>query len=178
MIAEEKIDVLLGPSLTTSALSVQQLVNDSKVPEIATCPMALDPAKTPWTFSTVQTASLMMSGVVDSMVAKGIKRVGFIGFSDSFGDQILQAFQKLIEPVGITITSEQRYARADTSVQAQVLRILATKPDAILVGGSGSQAALPGITLKERGFTGLVYNTHGAVNPDFLRIVGATGDRE
>ncbi|MDB5566681.1 MAG: periplasmic amino acid-binding protein [Tardiphaga sp.] len=178
MISEEKIDVLLGPSLTTSALSVLQLVNDSKVPEIATCPMALDATKTPWTFSTVQTASLMMSGVVDSMVAKGIKKVGFIGFSDSFGDQILQAFQKLSEPVGITITSEQRYARADTSVQAQVLRLIASKPDAILVGGAGSQAALPGITLKDRGFTGQLYNTHGAVNPDFLRIGAAKVDGE
>jgi branched-chain amino acid transport system substrate-binding protein len=178
MISEEKIDILIGPSLTTSTLAVAQFVNESKVPEIATSPMGLDATKLPWTFGMVQTASLMMEGVVDSMVAKKVKRVGYIGFSDTFGDQILQAFQKLSEPAGISVVSEQRYARADTSVQAQVLRLIATKPDAILVGGAGSQAALPGITLKERGFAGLVYNTHGAVNPDFLRIGGAKVEGE
>jgi branched-chain amino acid transport system substrate-binding protein len=178
MVSQEKIDVLIGPSLTTSTLAVEQFMNEAKVPEIATSPMALDPARAPWTFGMVQTASLMMGGVVDSMVAKKVKRVGFIGFSDSFGDQILQAFQKLCEPAGIVVTSEQRYARSDTTVQAQILRILATKPDAVLVGGAGSQAALPGMTLKERGFGGLIYNTHGAVNPDFQRIGGAKVEGE
>lgn len=178
MVVEEKVDVLIGPSLTTSALATLQFANDAKVPQIATAPFALDPKRYPWSFSMVQTGALMMSGVADQLIAKGVKKVGFIGFSDSFGDQMLDGLKEPLAKAGIAITSDQRYARSDTSVQAQILRIMATKPDAIVVGASGTQGALPGLTLRERNFTGPVYNTHGAVNQDFLRVGGAAVEGE
>ncbi len=178
LIAEDNVDVVIGPSLTTSALAVMPLLNEAKIPEIATSPFPIDPKADPWTFSLVQTGALMMQGVAAHMQAHGIHRVGFIGFSDSFGDQILQGFQAQAANRGLSITTEQRYARSDTSVQAQILRVLATHPDAVLIGASGTQAALPGITLRERGYTGPVYTTHGAVNQDFLRVGGANVDGE
>jgi branched-chain amino acid transport system substrate-binding protein len=178
LIAEDHVDAVIGPSLTTSALAVIQLMNDDHVPEIATSPFPLDPKTYPWTFSLVQTGGLMMQGVAAHMQAHGIHRIGFIGFSDSFGDQILQGIQAQAATAGLSITSEQRYARSDTSVQAQVLRVMATHPDAVLIGASGTQAALPGITLRERGFTGPIYSTHGAVNQDFLRVGGASVEGE
>ena len=178
LIAEDDVDVVIGPSLTTSSLAVMPLLNEAKIPEIATSPFPVDPKADPWTFSLVQTGALMMQGVAAHMQAHGIHRVGFIGFSDSFGDQILQGFQAQAANRGLTVTTEQRYARSDTSVQAQILRVLATHPDAVLVGASGTQAALPGITLHERGYTGPVYTTHGAVNQDFLRVGGANVERE
>ncbi len=54
----------------------------------------------------------------------------------------------------------------------QVLKIMAAKPDAVLVGGSGTPAALPQKTLKERGYQGKYYQTHGVANNDFLRVGG------
>ena len=178
LIAENNVDVVIGPSLTTSALAVMPLLNEAKIAEIGTSPFPIDPKADPWSFSLVQTGALMMQGVAAHMQAHGMHRVGFIGFSDSFGDQILQGFQAQAASRDITLTTEQRYARSDTSVQAQVLREMATHPDAVLVGASGTQAALPGITLRERGFTGPIYTTHGAVNQDFLRVGGANVDGE
>ena len=178
LIAEDKVDAIIGPSLTTSALAVMPLLNEAKVAEIATSPFPIDPKVDPWSFSLVQTGALMMQGVAEHMHAHGLHRVGFIGFSDSFGDQILQGFQAQAANRDITVTTEQRYARSDTSVQAQILRVMATHPDAVLVGASGTQAALPGITLRERGFTGPIYTTHGAVNQDFLRVGGANVENE
>lgn len=178
MVVEEKVDALIGPSLTTSALATLQFVNDAKVPQIATSPFALDARQFPWTYAMVQTGALMMSGVVDHLAKSGIKTVGFIGFSDSFGDQILGGLKAGADQAGITITTDQRYARSDTSVQAQILRVLATRPEAIVVGASGTQAALPALTLRDRNFKGRVYNTHGAVNQDFLRVGGSAVEGE
>jgi branched-chain amino acid transport system substrate-binding protein len=118
LISEDHVDAIIGPSLTTSALAVIQLMNDDHVPEIATSPFPLDPKTYPWTFSLVQTGALMMQGVAAHMQAHGIHHVGFIGFSDSFGDQILQGIQAQAATSGLSITSEQRYARSDTSVPA------------------------------------------------------------
>ncbi|WP_157119444.1 ABC transporter substrate-binding protein, partial [Azohydromonas lata] len=64
------------------------------------------------------------------------------------------------------------YARTDTSVTGQALKIMSAKPDAVLVAGSGTPAALPQKTLKERGFAGKFYQTHGVANADFLRVGG------
>ncbi len=68
--------------------------------------------------------------------------------------------------------ANERYSRTDTSVTGQVLKIMAAKPDAILIAGSGTPAALPQKALKERGFAGKYYQTHGVANADFLRVGG------
>ncbi len=46
------------------------------------------------------------------------------------------------------------------------------RADAILIAGSGTPAALPQKTLKERGYAGKIYQTHGVANNDFLRVCG------
>jgi branched-chain amino acid transport system substrate-binding protein len=66
----------------------------------------------------------------------------------------------------------ERYARTDTSVTGQTLKMISAKPDAVLIAGSGTPAALPQKALKERGFAGKVYQTHGVANADFLRVGG------
>jgi branched-chain amino acid transport system substrate-binding protein len=159
-------------------LAVQPLVNENKIPEISTAPAPVNAAQSPWSFSLVQTAPLIMQAVANQMAAHGDKRVAYIGFSDSFGDQILDGLKAAAGPKGIAIVIDERYARADTSVQAQVLRVMATHPDAIMIGGSGTQGALPGITLHDRGYKGPVYNTTGTVNPDFLRVGGVSVEGE
>src|SRR5690606_8166601 len=66
----------------------------------------------------------------------------------------------------------ERYQRNDVSVTTQALKMMVGKPDAVVVGGSGAPGALPHIALSERGYDGLMYNTHGSVSPDFIRIGG------
>ena len=73
---------------------------------------------------------------------------------------------------GLKIVANERYARTDTSVTGQVLKLVAAKPDAVLIAGSGTPAALPQKTLKERGYAGKIYQTHGVANNDFLRVGG------
>src|SRR6201999_3168352 len=71
---------------------------------------------------------------------------------------------------------EERFARPDTSVTGQVLKLLAANPDAVLVGASGTAAALPQSELRDRGYKGLIYQTHGAASMDFIRIAGASAE--
>jgi branched-chain amino acid transport system substrate-binding protein len=110
------------------------------------------------------------------MANAGIKTVGFIGFADAYGEGWFQEFSKVAGLKGLQIVASERYARADTSVTGQVLKLVAAKPDAVLIAASGTPAVLPQRTLKERGYTGKVYQTHGVANNDFLRVVGADGE--
>jgi branched-chain amino acid transport system substrate-binding protein len=172
LISEDNVDAIMGSVSVPSTTQIGQIANETKTPMIALAPVALPPDKREWIFVTPQPTELMMGAVVDDMKKKGIKTVGYIGFSDSWGDIVLKALKKHAEPAGIKILTDERYARADTSVAGQVIKILAADPDAVVVGGSGTGGALPHIGLVERGYKKPIYHNHGTVNREFIKVGG------
>jgi branched-chain amino acid transport system substrate-binding protein len=129
-------------------------------------------AKRKWVFKTPQNDIMMSLAIAEHMAKAGVKTVGFIGFADAYGEGWLQEFNKAAGLKKLNVVAVERYARNDTSVTAQVLKLTAANPDAILVAGSGTPAALPQIALAERGYKGKMYQTHGVANADFLRVGG------
>jgi branched-chain amino acid transport system substrate-binding protein len=177
LISEDMVDVVLGSSITPNALAMVDVASELQTPMISMAASAkiVEPvdAKHAWVFKTPQNDALMAAAVADHMAAAGIKTVGFIGFSDSYGTGWYDEFAKVAEPKGIKIVAKESYARTDTSVTGQVLKVMAANPDAVLVAGAGTPAALPQKALKERGYKGKYYQTHGVANADFLRVCGA-----
>ena len=172
LITEDKVDALMGSVAVPSTTQIAQIAAELKTPLMALSPVALPPEKLEWTFVVPQSTTLMMSAVVDHMKAKGVKTVGYIGFSDSWGDIVLKSLDQAAGPAGIKIVSNERYARADTSVTGQVLKVMAGDPDAVVVGGSGTGGALPHIGLVERGYQKQIYHNHGTVNREFIKVGG------
>lgn len=174
LITEDGADIILGSSSVPNNFAIAEVAEELKTPHIALAPMAIPPGKNPWTFVVPQPVSLMMEGVAKHMQQNGVKSVGYIGFSDPWGESIDKAFSSLAGAVNIKVTASERYSRTDTSVEAQILKILSTRPDAVLIGGSGTPGALPALSLSARGFKGRVYGSHGMVNPDFIRVGGSS----
>ena len=173
LVDEEKVDVLMGGSGVPATIAISQVGRESKTPTIGLSPIQLPPAEADWTVTVAQPPQLMIDAVVERMKANGVKTVGFIGFTDAWGDLVYNALVKAAEPAGIKVVTNERYARADQSVSGQVLKIVAARPDAVMTGGAGTPGALPYLALLERGYKGGLYGQHGLVNPDFLRVGGA-----
>ncbi|MGO9698271.1 MAG: ABC transporter substrate-binding protein [Xanthobacteraceae bacterium] len=176
LITEDKVDAFMGSVSVPSTTQLAQIANELKTPLMALSPVFLPPEKLEWTFVVPQPTTLMMSAVVDHMKANGVKTVGYIGFSDSWGDIVLKSLEQVAGPVGIKIVSNERYARADTSVTGQVLKIITADPDAVVVGGSGTGGALPQISLVERGYQKQIYHNHGTVNREFIKVGGKAAE--
>ena len=176
LITEDKVDIILGSTVTPNSLAMIDVVSEAQVPMISMAASAkiVDPvdAKRKWVFKTPQNDIQMSLAIASHMKDHGVKTVGYIGFADAYGEGWYGEFSKAAALKGITVVANERFARNDSSVTAQVLKLQAAKPDAILIGGSGTPAALPQITLKERGYTGQIYQTHGVANADFLRVGG------
>ena len=176
LITEDKADVIVGSTVTPNSLAMIDVVAEAQVPMIsmAASSKIVEPmdAKRRWVFKTPQNDIQMSLAIASHMKDHGVKTVGFIGFSDAYGEGWYGEFSKAAAAKGLTIVANERYARNDSSVTAQVLKLQAAHPDAILIAGSGTPAALPQITLKERGYAGLIYQTHGVANDDFLRVGG------
>src|SRR5262245_11025024 len=176
LITENKVDVVIGSTTTPNSLAMIDVVAENQTPMISMAASAriVEPvdAKKRWVFKTPQNDIMMSLAVADHMAASGVKTVGFVGFSDAYGEGWYQEFTKAADLKKLKIVANERYARTDTSVTGQALKLIAAKPDAVLVAGSGTPAALPQKTLKERGYAGKVYQTHGVANADFLRVGG------
>ncbi|MSQ70664.1 MAG: ABC transporter substrate-binding protein [Betaproteobacteria bacterium] len=169
---ESRADVIMGSSSVPVAVAQSAAVTEVRVPMIALCPIPLDPAKMPFVFAVPQSAQMMVAAMVEHMKANGAKSVGFIGFSDAWGDLTLRALTNEAGPAGIRITAQERFARTDTSVNAQVIKVMATNPDVMFLGDAGTPGALPHVTLIERGYKGKIYHSHGVVGKDFIRVGG------
>jgi len=172
LIAEDKADVLIGSTTFPSARSVAAVAAQHQVPQIALAPDLPPASENPWTFSVPQTAATMTAGVVDHMAKSGVKKIAYIGFADSLGDSFYSALVPLAKEKGIEIVATEKYARGDRSALAQVTKLIASNPDAVFIGASGTPAALPLLNMAERSFSVPVYTTPGAVGPEFLRVGG------
>jgi branched-chain amino acid transport system substrate-binding protein len=176
LIGEHRCDVIIGSTTTPNSLAMIDVVAEAQVPMISMAASAriVEPqdAKKRWVFKTPQNDIMMAVAVAQHMADANVKSVGFIGFADAYGEGWWQEFQKAAGIKRLNLVASERYNRTDTSVTGQVLKLVSARPDAILIAGSGTPAALPQKTLKERGYAGRIYQTHGVANNDFLRVGG------
>jgi branched-chain amino acid transport system substrate-binding protein len=176
LITEDKVDVLVGSTITPNSLAMIDVAAEAETPMIsmAASSRIVDPvdAKRRWVFKTPQNDQQMALVIIGHMIDNGVKTVGFIGFADAYGEGWWNEFSKIAETRKLKVVASERYQRTDTSVTGQVLKLIAARPDAILIAGAGTPSALPQKALKERGYAGKIYQTHGVANNDFLRVCG------
>jgi branched-chain amino acid transport system substrate-binding protein len=174
LVQEDHVDVLMGTSGLPGTIAMAVVAAETKTPMLS-----LVPAPAPqnpngqWLISIPQPVPLMVAAVVERMKKDNVKRAAYIGFSDSWGDLVYDGVMKNAPGNAIDVVTNERYARADTSVTGQTLKIIAAHPDAVITGGSGTPGALPYLALADRGYKGGLYGTHALINPDFVRVGGA-----
>ena len=180
LISENHVDAIIGSTVTPNSLAMLDVAADAHTPMISMAAsqsiIAPMDAKRAWAFKTPQNDSLMADAIAIHMASQGVHTAAFIGFADAYGENWLKEFTSAASAHGIKVVASERYQRADTSVTGQVLKVMSTNPDAVLIGASGTPAALPERSLKERGYKGKLYQTHGAANNDFLRVCGKDCD--
>jgi len=177
LISEDKVDVVIGSTVTPNSLAMVDVVAEAETPMISMAASAriVDPTnpKTKWVFKVPQNDSLMADAIAVHMKANGVKTLGYIGFNDAYGESWLAEIKRSAQTAGIKVVADEKYNRNDASVTGQVLKLVAANPDAILIGASGTPAATPQKELVARRYKGKIYQTHGVANPDFLRVCGA-----
>ena len=176
VIGEDKVDAIIGTTTTPTTLAILDVIADGETPTIslASSIRIIEPmdAKRAWMFKTPQTDVMMAGAILEHMAKNGVKTIGYVGFNDALGEAFFAEIDKAAKARNITLAANERFAPKDTSVVGQTLKLLAAKPDAIVIGASGTPAALPARTLVEQGYKGKLYFNHGVANNDFLRVGG------
>jgi len=175
-IGEDKVDAIIGTTTTPTTLAILDIIADNETPTIslASSIRIIEPmdAKRAWMFKTPQTDVMMAGAILEHMAKNGVKSIGYVGFNDALGEAFFAEIDKAAKARNIPLVANERFAPKDTSVVGQSLKLLAAKPDAVVIGASGTPAALPARTLVEQGYKGKLYFNHGVANNDFLRVGG------
>jgi branched-chain amino acid transport system substrate-binding protein len=173
-VSEDHADIVMGSVATPVAIAMAGTVAESKTPHFMFSPAVLPAGKDEWAFRLPQSNAVMSHAMLQHMNKLGIKTVGFLGYTDAYGESWLKDFQAEATAMGlpIKIVAVERFARSDTAVTGQALKLVSANPDAILVVASGSGAAMPHKGLIERGYKGKIYQTHAAATRDLMRIGG------
>ncbi|MCM5682793.1 ABC transporter substrate-binding protein [Schlegelella sp. S2-27] len=172
LVTEDKVDVLMGSGATPVAIPMADVAAEAKTPHLAMSPAPLPAGKDHWTFRLPQSNGVMANAIVAHMQKSGVKTVGFIGYTDAYGESWLQELKPRLEKASIQLVATERFARADTSVTAQALKLTSANPDAMVIVASGSGAAMPQLALVDRGYKGKYYQTHAAATRDLMRVGG------
>ena len=171
-VTEDKVDLIIGSAATPVAGPMADVAAESGTVQLAASPVGLPPGKDSWTFRLPQGNDVMAHAMVGLMKKQGVKTIGFLGYTDAYGELWLKAITAEAEKNGMKIVATERFARADTSVTAQALKLTSANPDAMLVVASGSGAAMPHKAIVERGYKGKIYQTHAAATMDLMRVGG------
>lgn len=172
LVSENKVDLLIGSSIVPTSAAVAQIAKESATPQIALAPYGPSGDDKYWTFTIAQTNTLMAEALIEHMQQNGVKTLGYIGYNDVWGEDWHKVLSERAPAAGITLVRDERFNRTDSSVSGQALKVAASRPDAVLIGATGTPAALPHTELRRLGFKGTLYHTHGAANSAFLRIGG------
>jgi branched-chain amino acid transport system substrate-binding protein len=177
LITEDKVDVVVGSVTTPVAIAMADVCVEGKTAQLMLSPANLPPGKDGWSFRMPQSTAVMAIPIVEQWKKLGVKTYGFLGYADGYGEAWLTDIKPLADKAGIKLVDTERFARSDTSVTGQALKLVAANPDAILVVASGSGAAMPHKGLVERGYAkAKIYQTHGAATLDLIRVGGADVD--
>lgn len=171
-VTEDKVDLIIGSCITAVAAAMTDVASEAGTVQLAGSPVGVPAGKDKWLFRLPQSNTVMGHAVVEHMKKQGIKTIGFLGYTDAYGEQWLNEISPQLEKAGIKLVGVERFTRADTSVTPQALKLNSANPDAILVVASGSGAAMPQMGLLERGYKGKIYQTHAAASPDLVRVGG------
>ena len=171
-VTDEKADIIMGSVATPVAIPMAGVAAEAKTPHLSFSPAVLPPGQDTWTFRMPQSNAVMAHAMVGHMKKQGVKTVGFLGYTDAYGESWLKDFTAEVEKNGIKVVATERFARSDTSVTAQALKLVSANPDAMLIVASGSGAAMPHKGIVERGFKGKIYQTHAAATRDLMRVGG------
>ncbi|MBK9955160.1 MAG: ABC transporter substrate-binding protein [Rhodocyclaceae bacterium] len=175
-LTEHKVDAFIGPTGSPNAMAVLPFIAESGTPMLApvgtpAVVLPMDEQKR-WVFKTTQNDGLIGDALVAHMKKNGVRTLGFIGYNDPYGESWLKEITAQAKAAGLSLVAVERYQRTDQSVSGQAIKLVAAKPDAILVAGTGGPAVLPHTTLVDLGYKGRIYQTHGAATPDFVRLGG------
>ena len=115
-VTESKADIIMGSSTTPPTVAVSTVANEAGIPHFGLAPFPINEARAKWSVAMPQPIPIMGKVLYEHMKAHGIKTVGYIGYSNSYGDLWVNDFKAQAVPMGLT------HGRPKSALPVRILR--------------------------------------------------------
>src|SRR5215475_6665671 len=102
-VTESKADIIMGSSNTPATIAVSNVANEAAIPHIGLAPFPISPERAKWSVSMPQPIPIIGKVMYDHMKKNNVKTLGYIGYSDSYGDLWINDLKNQAVPMGMTI---------------------------------------------------------------------------
>jgi branched-chain amino acid transport system substrate-binding protein len=173
LIHKDKVLAIIGPSTTPTTLAIVNFVERAQVPLIS-CAAGVKittPVK-PWVFKTAQSDLLAVAAVYQHMKSAGIKKIGILTVSNSFGESGKNQLLNQAKDFGLEIVRAESFGAKDTDTTVQLTKIKSASPDAIVCWGTNPGPAVVAKNVKQLKIDIPLYQSHGVASHKFIELAG------
>ncbi len=177
LLHKDNVLAIIGPSTTPTTLAIVNFVEKAKVPLIS-CAAGVEitsPVK-PWVFKTAQSDLLAVAAIYKTMQAKGIKKIAILTVANSFGESGKNQLVAQAKDFGIEVALQESFGPNDTDTTAQLTKIKAASPDAIVCWGTNPGPAVVAKNVKQLKIDIPLYQSHGVASPKFIELAGESSE--
>lgn len=179
LIVQDKVLAILGPTLSNSAFAANPIANQMKTVVFGTSNTA-DGITDIGSYSfrnSIMEADVLPVTVAAAVKKFGIKKVAVIyGNDDAFTKNGYEVFKKVLEKQKITVTTTETYAKGDVDFRAQLTKIKASNPDAIVASSLVEEAANILLQARQLGLKVPVIGGNGFNSPKLFEIAKDAAD--
>ncbi len=171
LVFDDKVAVIVGPSLSSTARAILPTTECAGVPVIYNTPITEPPAHS-FQFSAWPSEEASYRVTLEHMKKVGVKKLAALAMTDTTGESGLKQLQTLAPEYGIEIVAAERISAQDKDVTPQLSTIKGAEPDAVYAALSGASVAIVCRGYIRLGMTQPIAFSTGAVSltwPDILK---------
>ncbi|MFP4387636.1 MAG: ABC transporter substrate-binding protein [Desulfococcaceae bacterium] len=173
LINKDRVIAIVGPSTTPTTLAVMPLAVRAQVPLIS-CAAGnkITSPVLPYVFKTAQSDILAVAAIYQQMKAQGIKKIGILTVANAFGESGREQLEAQADDFGLTVVRAEKFGAKDTDMTAQLTKIRAEKPDAVVCWDTNPGPAVVAKNAQQLGLEMPLYQSHGVASPKFIELAG------
>ena len=172
----DNVCIALGSVSSPASLAAAQVFREEQLPQIVVSGTAqrITTQGNEWVFRCTIPDRKFVADLADFIAGKfpKLKRFGFIYVNDDFGKGGFDSFVEAGKKHGMTVAAGESYTRGDVDFTAQLTKIRAANPDAIVDWSRYTEGALIQRQLRQLGMSLPRFGSDGIAPPAFLELAG------
>jgi branched-chain amino acid transport system substrate-binding protein len=175
LIDEDKVTVIVGPTLSGTSLAIVDTVQKAEVPLISCAAAAkiVEPAaERKWVFKTAQSDHLIVTSLAEYLKAKNLTKVGWLNVDYAFGQLGWIEFEKAAQKTGLTVVANEKFGQKDVDMTAQLTRVKAANPQAVIIWSIPPSASIATKNFADLGLKMPMFQSHGVGNKRYIELAG------
>jgi branched-chain amino acid transport system substrate-binding protein len=129
-----------------------------------------------WTFKSPQRTSVAVKKTFDYLKKKGVQKIAIITSADGFGRDGKNWLEKLAPDYGLKIIASESFQATDNDMTAQLIKIKATSPEAIICWTIGKAGSIVAKNVRQLAINSPLYQCHGLPDPIYVKLAGEASE--